>query len=132
MKKQIQKLFSLHMLRPVLYRTLTFVAASACLAAIWNRCVNARGLYPVRSYVFPVLGVMWLILCWFCFLRMDRVWPFSLHRREKEPSKSCSSMVDYLETDPDSSGEYLPDEKTLATMAAAFISGILCLIYGLV
>lgn len=67
MKKQIQKLFSLHMLRPVLYRTLTFVAASACLAAIWNRCVNARGLYPVHSYVFPVLGVLWLILCWFCF-----------------------------------------------------------------
>ncbi|MCD7954577.1 MAG: hypothetical protein LUG93_02225 [Lachnospiraceae bacterium] len=120
------------MLRPVAYKVVEILTVGILLAALWGRYFNTMGLIVTRTWIFPIYGILLLILAWFRFLQLDHAREFLVfENKKKNTSQNTVSVADVLETPPEDAGELEKDEKVFCSMAALIVSGILCLIYGL-
>lgn len=120
------------MLRPILRRAFVMFVIAALLALLWDHFVNTAGYFAVRSHAFPVLGVAFLIVAWFCFLLMDRAARPNLRGRGKKRQPPVTSMIDAIETDPENDEDLQPDERAFCSCAAALLCGVLCLLISLI
>ena len=108
-----------------------FVIA-ALLALLWDRFVNTAGYFTVRSHVFPVFGVIFLVVAWFDFLRMDQLAQPNFYGRRKKKQPPVTSMMDAIRTDPENDENLQSDERAFCSCAAALLCGVLCLLISLV
>lgn len=131
MKKKFSKYFQLQMLRPILRRAFVMLVIAVVLALLWDRFVNTAGYFAVRSHVFPVFGVAFLLGAWLCFLRMDRLarTDFRGHRKQKQPP--AAGMMDAIRTDPENDEDLQPDERAFCSCGAALLCGVLCFLISL-
>ena len=119
------------LIRPIIYKAFTMLAVAAVLALLWDRLVNTAGFYSARTHVLPIFGVFFLILAWFCFLRLDGVRLPSLRKNQKKNRKQTGSMMDAVGTEPENDEELSRGERDFCSLAAALLSGIFCLVFGL-
>ena len=127
MKKYIKP----ELIRPIIYKTFTMLVAAATLALLWDRLVNTAGYYSVRTHVLPIFGVLFLILAWFYFLRLDGVRLLRLPKSRKKDRKQTGNMMDAIGTEPENDEELSREERDFCSLAAALLSGVFCLVIGL-
>ncbi len=132
MKKKYARFFSKEMIRPTVYKVLIYMIVAFVIAGVWERFVNVRHFYSMRSFALPILGVVFLVLAWFRFLQLDglrvlqRPW-----KRNKDDKTRTRNMSDYIETDPED-GDLDQEERAFSSMAAGLISGVACVIIGII
>lgn len=100
MKQWLKKHFKQHMIRPAIYKTLSYFLSALALVLFWNRLVNAAALLPL-SYAYTIIGLFFFALAWLNYLRLDGVklpvmtWlPLSTRKR---PRGAFSDISDYLD-----------------------------------
>jgi hypothetical protein len=134
MKRWLQKHFQAHMIRPTIYKALTYFLVALVLALVWDRFINAVPL-PL-SYAFTIIGIFFLGSAWLSYLRLDGInmplltlMPIG---RKKRPLSSLANMSDYMDTDIVPFEELAADEQNICCLVANISCGIAYLVLSLV
>lgn len=130
--KKISKYCKKYLIRPIVYRVFTYLVLAALAAAVWDRVVNARGIYVTRTRVGPLIAVFFFAAAWFKFLKLDSFQRQGSARPRKVPEKRSGGMLDFVNTDPENSQELLDEEKDFCTLAAALACGVISLIAAVI
>ena len=134
MKKWLQKHFKGYMIRPTVYRAVTYFLLALVVVLIWNRFINARPM-PL-SYAFTIVGIFFLASAWLSYLRLDGVniplltlVPIG---RKQRPLSGLADMSDYMDTDIVPFEELTKDEQNICCLLANIICGTVYLVLSLV
>lgn len=134
MKRWLQKYFQPYMIRPTVYKALSYFLAALVFVLFWNRFVN-KGLLPL-SYAYTVLGLFFLAAAWLSYLRLDGIKVPLLKLvpmgRRKQPLSGFADMSDYVDTEIVSFEELAEEERDICCLAANIICGTVYLVLSLV
>lgn len=125
--KKLSKYLKKYLIRPIVYRVFVYLVLAALAAVLWDRFANIRGIYTARTRVAPLIGVFFLAVAWFRFLKLDHSGRQGNANPRKVPEKKSGSMLDFINTNPENAQELLDEEKDFCTLAAALICGIVSL-----
>lgn len=121
--------FERYLIEPIIYKTFARFIIFLTLGLLWNRFVN--DLFPA-TYVFGILAILFFILAWFAYLRMDGIKVPKLERKlldhRKKPPIMYGDMSDYVDEDRDPFEELEENEKELCILIADILCGIIFLI----
>lgn len=110
--KKIRKLYKPYMLRPILYKTITRLGIGLIAAILWDRYLNVKDFFSILNYAFFTVGVFFLALAWFNYLKLDgfKINHVNMNETKKKESKhKMKTMTDYVEEEPETM--YVIDEK---------------------
>lgn len=128
MIKKIKSIYkSQYMNRPLVYKCYSKVLFSLVLGMAWYRFVN-DGVHPI-NFMFSVLGLVFICLAWFNYLKLDGVTIGHLMMgwQKKKPNtvhwnKDIADFVDEEVIDFD---ELADDEKDVIKLLSNLIVGLL-------
>ena len=135
MIKKIKNIFKQYMIRPLLYKTVTkcFVAFVICL--LWDRFINTSDAMSMTQDVFFIVGMIFALLSWFQYLRLDG---FSIHHlleeKKKTPRKKHArkDIVDFVDEKIVSFHELDDDERVVVVLFSNLISGFIFVMISLI
>ncbi len=125
MRRILGKHVKRRMIRPIIYMTFSRFLCAVTLALLWNRFINARGLYSM-GYAYTIIGLLFLAFAWFSYLRLDGIrlpsvrWPPLTSR--KRFFNPYGDIPDYLDEGFVSFAE-LPDEER---NTCSFCANVIC------
>lgn len=125
MKKLLSKYRKPNIIRAILRKTFAMLVIAVLLAVLWDRFANASGLVKTRVYVFPIFGGMFLIVAWFCFLRVDGFRLVPSLRRKKRTIRP-DDLNDVIQTPLDHDEELTSEERAFCTLAASLLCSAAC------
>lgn len=128
---KIIKRYNRVLLRPVLYRSVTWGTIALAAVLCWNRFVNINGFLSVQRDAFLVAGVFFWVLAWFAYLKADGVrLPMTKPKTEKRKPKrySYGDIIDFAGEHIVTFDELDDEEQDLCRLAADFILGSLFLL----
>lgn len=135
MKRWLQEHFQRYMIRPTIYKALSYFLVALVFALVWDRFVNTGGLLPM-SYAYTVLGLFFLAAAWLSYLRLDgikvpllKLMPMG---RKKQPFASFKDMSDYVDIEIVSFEELAEEERNVCCLLANIICGGIYLTLSLV
>lgn len=113
--KRLMNLVQRHLVRPILYSTVTKTVLGLCIVLVWDRLVNAKSIAPmgVVDTGFFFIGVYYLTWVWIQYLVFDGV-----------------KSLQFLQTDTDSDLE--EDEQTAVRFWSNLIVSLMFLIPSLI
>lgn len=136
LKGFFHKFYNEDLLRPIIYKSFARFVYGLTIALIWNKLVNISGFVTARGFAFPIIGVFFLVLAWFCYLRLDGV---NVPRIFKDRSKKKRSkiygygdIVDYADQHIVSFEELNEDQRELCILIADLVCGVLFLLIALI
>jgi len=113
-----------YMIRPTVYKTFSYFLTALAFALLWDRFVNTAGLFAI-SYAFTTLGVFFLALAWFNYLRLDGMnlpqWTWPRIKRKPLP---FADMADFIDEEVVSLEELAEEERHVCRLAASLICAI--------
>lgn len=128
--KKLRKFAQRHIVRPVIYMTFTRFLAALAVVLIWERFFNTSGLPNAKMFGFSFAAVLFALLAWIAYLRLDGLkMPKLLMKRvniRKKPTRSYGDMIDYTDEEPVSFDELEDDEKDFCILVSDLIC---CLAY---
>lgn len=121
------------MIRPLIYHCTTKLTVSLALCLVWNRWFNQKHHYGLVESAFFVAAVLFFMLAWFQYLRLDGV-SISLPRKKKEGKKKhiTRDIVDFADEKIISFAELEEDERTVCRLLGNLICGACYLIPSLI
>lgn len=134
MKQWLQKHFQRYMIRPTIYKTLSYFLTALVFTLLWNRFVNTAVLLPM-SYAYTIIGLFFLAAAWINYLRLDgiklpllRLIPGS----KKKPPGGLSDISDYIDEEVVSFDELAAAERNACCLLANITCGAIYLVLSLV
>lgn len=112
-----------YMLRPFIYMTFTRFLLALCLLLLINFFYSKEAGRPILSTVMVLGGVVFAILAWIAYLRLDgiKLPKFMMMRvnPRKKPTRMYGDIIDYVDEQPQVTFEELSDaEKDLCILGA--------------
>ena len=111
------------MLRPFIYMTFTRFLLALCLLLLINFFYSKEAGRPILSTVMVLGGVVFAILAWIAYLRLDgiKLPKFMMLRvnPRKKPTRMYGDIIDYVDEQPQVTFEELSDaEKDICILGA--------------
>ena len=69
--KNLRKIYKKYMIRPIIYKAFPRIIIGMLVAGLWNRFVNANQWRDMLGDAFMLVGIFFVALAWFSFLRLD-------------------------------------------------------------
>ena len=112
-----------YMLRPFIYMTFTRFLLALCLLLLINFFYSKEAGRPILSTVMVLGGVVFAILAWIAYLRLDgiKLPKFMMLRvnLRKKPTRMYGDIIDYVDEQPQVTFEELSDaEKDICILGA--------------
>lgn len=112
-----------YMLRPFIYMTFTRFLLALCLLLLINFFYSKEAGRPILSTVMVLGGVVFAILAWIAYLRLDgiKLPKFMMLRvnPRKKPTRMYGDIIDYVDEQPQVTFEELSDaEKDICILGA--------------
>ena len=112
-----------YMLRPFIYMTFTRFLLALCLLLLINFFYSKEAGRPILSTVMVLGGVVFAILAWIAYLRLDgiKLPKFMMMRvnPRKKPTRMYGDIIDYVDEQPQVTFEELSDaEKDICILGA--------------
>ena len=131
MKKLREKL-ELYMLRPFIYMTFTRFLLSLCAFLLADFFISPHVGRSLKSPLFVLGGILFAVLAWIAYLRLDGIkLPRIMMMRinpSKKPKRSFGDIIDYVDEKPISFEELDDDEKDICILGADLICCVIFLI----
>ncbi len=134
MRKWLREHVGSHLIRPIIYKTLSYLPTALVLAILWKRFIDRAGVFPM-SYAYTVIGVVFLASAWFSYLRLDgvnlslmKLLPIGTPR--KRSSGPSSSMVDHIDVEIVSFAELSEEERATCRLLASVICSIIFFVFS--
>jgi hypothetical protein len=133
--KWLRKNLKRYMFRPIIYKILAYFPTALVFVLLWNRFVNTAMYFPM-SYAFTIVGLFFLALAWFNFLRLDGIklplrQLFSIARPPKRSLGALNDMSDYLDEEVISFAELTVEERETCRLLANTTCGVTFLVLSL-
>ena len=126
--KNLRKIYKKYMIRPIIYKAFPRIIIGMLVAGLWNRFVNANQWLDMLGDAFMLVGIFFVALAWFSFLRLDGMDnPFTKllsvfvdpkKKKARMASRTTRHMVDYADEEL-TEYEDLSDEEQAACKLAA-------------
>lgn len=130
MKKLFEKYTKL-LIRPILYRSVTWGSVALAVALVWERFVQVKSFLSVRRDIFFIIGVFFLALAWFSYLKIDGIRPPKLKNdSEKRKTKrfGYGDIIDFADEHVVTFDELSDEEQDLCKLATNIILGCVFLL----
>lgn len=121
--KNLRKIYKKYMIRPIIYKAFPRIIIGMLVAGLWNRFVNANQWRDMLGDAFMLVGIFFVALAWFSFLRLDGMDnPFTKllsvfvnpkKKKTRMASRTTRHMVDYADEEL-TEYEDLSDEEQAA------------------
>ena len=135
LKAFFYRFYNEDLLRPIIYKSFARFIYGLTVALLWDRFVNLSGFVTARGFAFPVIGAFFLMLAWFCYLRLDGVKVPRLFKDapKKKRSKihSYGDIADYADQHIVSFEELNEEQRELCILMADLVCGVLFLLIAL-
>lgn len=105
--KNLRKIYKKYMIRPIIYKAFPRIIIGMLVAGLWNRFVNANQWRDMLGDAFMLVGIFFVALAWFSFLRLDGMDnPFTKllsvfvnpkKKKARMASRTTRHMVDYAD-----------------------------------
>ena len=134
MIKKILKIYQPYMVRPTIYQCATKISVALVLALLWDRFINQEGLLFVVRDAFLVVGIFFIMLAWFQYLRLDglKVDRTSNSEQKKKKRHITKDIVDFADEKIVSFAELEDEERIVCRLTGNVVCGLLFLIPALV
>lgn len=125
-----------YMLRPFIYMTFTRFLLALCLLLLINFFYSKEAGRPILSTVMVLGGVVFAILAWIAYLRLDgiKLPKFMMLRvnPRKKPTRMYGDIIDYVDEQPQVTFEELSDaEKDICILGADLFCCVMFVIVSL-
>ncbi len=134
MKRWLIQKIKPYMIRPIIYKTCSYLLLGMAVAFLWKRFINNTGLLPI-SYAYTVGGFFFLAAAWISYLRLDGIdvpilkfLPIGRGRR----AAASLDMSDYMDQQVVNFEELVDEEKHTCCLVANVICGLIFLALALV
>ena len=116
-------LLSRQLVRPWIYTSFSRFLLALTIALLMDVLIPHSEAFPFKMYVFMFLGILFAVLAWIAYLRLDGVrLPKLMMKRvniRKKPSRGAGDMIDYVDEQPPVTFEELEeDEKDVCILWA--------------
>lgn len=126
MVKIIRTVFEKYMIRPMLYQCATKISIALVLCLLWDRFINRDQYYSLVEFAFFVVGIFFLALAWFQYLRLDGLRFHHLLEEKKEKKKKkqhfTKDIIDFADEKIISFSELSDEERVVCR----FLGDLLC------
>ena len=130
MKKLFDK-YTKILIRPILYRSVTWGSIALTAALVWERFVGMKSFLSVGRDVFFMIGVFFLALAWFSYLRIDgiRAPKIKTENFKRKPKRfGYGDIIDFADEHVVTFDELSDEEQDLCKLATNFLLGVLFLL----
>lgn len=123
MEKWLRQHLQPYMIRPIVYKTLSYFLTALAFALFWDRFANRANLYAL-SYAYTIIGVFFFAGAWFNYLRLDGIrlpmikWP-------KPRSLPFGGMAEHIDHEVVTFDELAEQERNTCSLLANIICGII-------
>ena len=124
--KKLSKYRKPHRIRPIVQRVFVSLVVTASVVGLWDRFVNTGGFFNARARVTPFIGMVFVAVAWFRFVRMDAARTHGRRTTRKRPKQTRGGMLDHVDTDPETDAELEENERDLCVLAAALFCAVVC------
>ena len=127
--RKIREVWQRSLLRPTIYMTFTRLALGLCAALLADHFLSARAGRDLRGLLFLLLAVLFALLAWLAFLRLDGVrmprWLSLRPSLQKKPPRG-GDLIDWVDEEPGPAFSELEDrEKDLCLLIARVVCSAL-------
>lgn len=125
MKKILSK-YTKVLIRPILYRSITWGTIALTVALLWDRFVGSKSFLSVKRDIFFIVGVVFLGLAWFYYLKVDGVRSPKL--KDDQPKKKrkhwgYGDIIDFADEHVVTFDELDDEEQDLCKLATNVLLG---------
>lgn len=135
MINKMKKIFKRYMVHPLIYQVITKMVVVVVIALLWDRFVNVNGHLSMVRDAYFVLGLIFLMLSWFQYLRLDGVSVkhlFGTGEKRKTKRNGTSDIADYADEKIISFSELEDEERTVVRLLSDVLTGLIFVIISLV
>ena len=134
MKRFFGKYCKAYLIRPTIYKTVTKLLLTAVFGGIWSRFGNKYGFFSPILHITSSFTVIFAVLAWFSFLRLDgvRLPRIKNRRKKKKRMHTMSDLTDHLDTEIIPFEELDEDERDFCSMLSSLVCFALCLLISAV
>ncbi len=135
-RQMYNRLYSNVLLRPIIYKSVARFAYALTVLLLLDHFVNFPGFAVTRRLASPIIGCVFLMLAWFCYLRLDGVhlpWFLrsgSVKIKKKKPF-AYGDIADYTDQHIVSFEELNDEQRELTILISNLICGCIFLILAL-
>ena len=126
--KKLSKYLKAYLIRPIVQRVFVYLIVTALAVGLWDRFVNTAGFFNARTRVTPFIGMVFVAVAWFRFMRMDAARTRGRRRLRKIPKKTRGGMLDHVDTDPETDVELEEDERDVCVLVSALFCAVVCFV----
>ena len=134
MKKLLEK-YTKILIRPILYRSITWGSIALAAALVWERFMGMKSFLSVGRDIFFIIGVFFLALAWFYYLKIDGIRPPKLKTDEmkKKPKRlGYGDIIDFADEHVVTFDELSDEEQDLCKLATNIILGCVFLLISFI
>ncbi len=132
MRKPRRKLYRKYMVRPIVHMFFTRAILALAASLLWNEFINIEAALSMRTFAFLFFGVLFLVMGWMAYLRLDGVRAPSFDRRlfewKRKPKRIRGDLIDFVDEDVVSFDDLEEDERDFCRLVADILCGIAFLI----
>lgn len=129
--KKLFDSYSKILIRPILYRSITWGSIALAAALVWERFVSVKSFLSVGRDIFFLIGVIFLALAWFYYLKIDGISPPKLKTDEmkKKPKRfGYGDIIDFADEHVVTFDELSDEEQDLCKLATNLLLGCIFLL----
>lgn len=135
MRKWLRDHVGPHLVRPIIYKILSYLPTALVLTIVWKRFIDRAGVFPV-SYAYTVIGVVFLASAWFSYLRLDGInlsimQLLPIGTPKKRSSGPLRDMSDHIDVEVVSFAELSEEERATCRLLASIICSIIFFVLSL-
>lgn len=130
MRKLFEK-YTKILVRPILYRSITWGSIALAAALVWERFVGMKSFLSVGRDVFFIIGIFFLALAWFYYLKIDGIRPPKLNTEnfKRKPKRfGYGDIIDFADEHVVTFDELSDEEQDLCKLATNSLLGCIFLL----
>jgi hypothetical protein len=131
----MKKFLKSYLIRPIIYKTVTKLLVAVVIGGVWDRFCNTRGYLSAALTVASIFAVIFAVMAWFTFLRLDGVHIPRLKlpkSKKKQRMQTLSDLTDHLDTELVPFEELAEDERDFCSLVSSLLCFLICLIVSVV
>lgn len=131
--KKIRSIIKPYMIRPLVYQSVTKLVTALVICLLWDRTLNQSLHYDLAGSAFFTAGILFFMLAWFQYLRLDGVCAPLMRGEKKRKTKThvTKDIVDFADEKIISFGELADEEQMVCRLLGDLLCGGIYLLASL-
>lgn len=131
--KKLRSMIKSYMIRPMMYQSVTKFVTALVICLLWDRTLNQNIGYTLAESAFFTAGIIFCMLAWFQYLKLDGVGAPILKQEKKRKTKNhiTKDIVDFADEKIISFDELSDEEQIVCRLTGNLLCGGIYLLLSL-